>query len=245
MKSYLYIIIAAIVVFASCNKNDAAAPGSSNGTAGSLARFAMVGDYLYTVTESNIKIFDVNDEKNPIYKADQQFGTGIETIFPLGNTLFIGSENGMYIYDVTDPLLPRQESVYTHILSCDPVVANDKFAYVTLNTGATRCFRGLNQLEIIDISNKTAPRLLQTLPMVQPKGMALSGNNLFVCDDKVKWFDATNSPTLTPKGIINVKAHDAIAIGNILMLVGENGLQQYDFSGAEAKFLSQINIGKL
>ena len=248
MKKLIFITFLLGIVFTSCSKNDAGSPSSNvgssaSGTAGSMARFAIVGENLYTVTSTNVKIFDIKNASNPIYKVDQPFGVGIETIFPLGNTLFLGSERGMYIYDITNPLSPKLESVYTHVLSCDPVVANEKFAYLTLSTGATRCSRGLNQLEVIDITNKKQPKILKIFPMTRPLGLALNGNNLFVCDDKVKWFDATNSPNLVPKGIINVRANDVIALNNILMLITDNDLVQYDYSGTEPKFLSRIQVG--
>lgn len=245
MKSYLYLII--IVLFCSCAKSESSPNSASNpsttGTAGSLARFAIVGENLYIVTPTNFKIFDIKKDSDPIYIADTFFARDIETIFPLGNTLFLGSQSGMHIYDITNPTIPVKQSLYTHITSCDPVVANEKFAFVTLSTGETRCARGLNQLEIIDISNKKAPKLLEVLPMTRPKGLALNGNDLFVCDDNVKWFDVSASPKLIQKGVISIKAHDAITVGKILMLVGDNGLSQYDFSGTTPKLLSEIKIG--
>lgn len=248
MKKLLIFNIFIIYLFVSCSKENGASSdydggGNTSGVAGSLARFAIVGESLYTVTSTHVKIFDIQNAANPIFKVDQPIGFGIETIFPLGNTLFLGSEEGMYIYDISNELQPKLESIYTHVLSCDPVVANQQFAYLTLSTGESRCARGLNQLEVIDITNKKQPKVSKIYPMVRPQGLALNGNNLFVCDDKVKWFDTTNSPNLVPKGIINEKAHDAIAINNILMLIGEDGLTQYNYSGTEPVFLSKINIG--
>ncbi len=247
MKLSLYLFLLALVMLSACSKDQSSANGPSGteqGVAGSLARFALVSDYLYAVTNTNIKIFDVKQPSIPSFTADKSIGFNIETIFPLGNTLFIGSQNGMYIYDITNPANPSMQSLYSHITSCDPVVADDKFAYVTLSTDATRCNRGLNQLEVIDIGNKKAPKFLQAIQMVKPKGLALSGNDLFVCDDKVKWFDVTNSPTLVSKGTINVRTHDAIIVGKILMLVGDNGLSQYDISTNTPTLLSEIKVGK-
>ncbi|OAQ38236.1 hypothetical protein A5893_15680 [Pedobacter psychrophilus] len=244
-RNILYIIL--IFLIASCSKDagssTSSSDGFSTGTAGSLARFAIVGDNLYTVTKTDVKIFDISEASNPIYKVDKPFGFGIETIFPLGNTLFLGSETGMYIYDISNPLAPKQLSQYRHILSCDPVVANENYAYITLSSGATRCSRGLTQLEVIDIKDKKLPKVAKIYPMNNPKGLALNGNDLFVCDDNVKWFDATDNVNLIPKGIIDVKANDAIAIGKLLMLIGENGLTQYDYSGKEPVLLSSIKIG--
>ncbi len=247
MKTKYLISILSLVFLASCGKdgisNSSSSEFSSTGTAGSLARFAVVGDNLYTVTKSNVKIFDIAVAENPTYKAAQSIGFGIETIFPLGNTLFLGSETGMYIYDISNPLAPKMLSQYRHILSCDPVVANENYAYLTLSAGATRCSRGLTQLEVIDIRDKKQPKVAKIYPMKNPKGLALNRNDLFVCDDKVKWFDATDNVNLVEKGTIDVKAEDAIAIGKTLMLIGENGLSQYDYSGQQPVFLSNIKIG--
>ncbi len=250
MKNSLLFYIIFVLTLCSCTKdgsnsysNTNANSGNTTGVSGSLARFAIVGDNLYTVTSTNVKIFDIQNANDPVFKVDQPFGFGIETIFPLGNTLFLGSSQGMYIYDINNPLSPKLESVYRHILSCDPVVANQQFAYITLSSGATRCSRGLNQLEVIDISNKKQPKVSKIYQMNKPEGLALNGNDLFVCDDQVKWFDATNSPDLISKGIINIKAHDVIAINKTLMLIGEKGLSQYDYSGTNPIFLSEIKIG--
>ena len=247
MKTKFLLCALLLGFLASCSKDGSGTFSSSDmyspGKAGSLARFAIVGDNLYTVTQSNVKIFDIKTANNPTYKVDQPIGFGIETIFPLDNTLFLGSETGMYIYDISNPLTPKMISQYRHILSCDPVVANENYAYITLSAGATRCSRGLTQLEVIDISNKKQPKVAKVYPMNNPKGLTLSGTDLFVCDDKVKWFDATDNVNLVQKGVIDVKAHDAIAFGKTLMLIGEKGLSQYDYSGQNPIFLSNIQIG--
>jgi hypothetical protein len=243
MKVNNLIYLFAVLLSLSCSKsNDASLGRNGAGKAGSLARFALVGDHMYAVTLTDLKILDIVAEDNPIYKGTFYIGADIETIFPLEKTLFIGSETGMSMFDVNEPLNPKRISRYTHIRSCDPVVANDKLAFVTLSTNSTSCSRGVNQLDIVDIQDKEQPKLLRTYTMVKPLGMSLSNNDLFVCDDVVKWFDISRGSELVAKGIINERANDAIVNGNILMLVGENGLSQYDFSGPEPKLLSRIKM---
>lgn len=246
MKTKHLLSILLLAFLASCGKEGSESSFSDTnnpGMAGSLARFAIVDDNLYTVTKTEVKIFDITTASNPTYKVNQPVGFGVETIFPLGNTLFLGSEAGMYIYDITNPLAPKIISQYRHILSCDPVVANENYAYLTLSAGETRCSRGLTQLEVIDIRNKKQPQVAKVYPMTNPKGLALNGNDLFVCDDKVKWFDATDNVNLVQKGVIDIKATDAIAVGKTLMLIGEKGLSQYNYSGTEPIFLSNIKMG--
>ena len=43
----------------------------------------------------------------------------------------------MQIYDNSQPEIPLTSSSFFHATSCDPVVANDSMAYVTLRTGNT------------------------------------------------------------------------------------------------------------
>ena len=54
----------------------------------------------------------------------------LKTIFNKGNRLFLGSTNGLYIYDITIPATPRYISEFLHVTSCDPVVVDDTYAYV-------------------------------------------------------------------------------------------------------------------
>ena len=65
--------------------------------------------------------------------------------------------------------------------SCDPVIADEKYAYVTLRTGTT-CNGVNNRLEILDIANINSPSLVKTYEMTNPHGLSKDGNLLFVCD---------------------------------------------------------------
>ena len=58
----------------------------------------------------------------------------------------------MYIFNVASPENPQFVSVYSHVVSCDPVVAEGNYAYVTLRSG-TNCNRGLNVLDVVDIKD--------------------------------------------------------------------------------------------
>ncbi|MEL6926488.1 MAG: hypothetical protein AAFO94_20770 [Bacteroidota bacterium] len=69
------------------------------GTGGSLARFTIVDQLLYTVDQFNLRIFDIADCDNPSFENLVNIGWGVETIFPYEESLFIGAEHGMYIFD--------------------------------------------------------------------------------------------------------------------------------------------------
>lgn len=135
MKNYIYILLLVFgVSFMACEGESfsSADMGSSIGTTGqggSLARFAIGGDRLYTINDFSIKIFDVSGRTDMVFKKDVEVGFGIETLFPVGQNLFIGAQDGMYIYDISSPDSPQRLSYYSHIVSCDPVVVQDNLAY--------------------------------------------------------------------------------------------------------------------
>ena len=164
--------------------NDFSANGESgSGIGGSMARFTIVGDYLYTVDSWDLNTFDISDQINPEFKSKVGLGWGDETIFPYDNRLFIGAQNGMYIYDLENKVEPEWISTYEHITSCDPVVVQGDFAFVTLR-GGTECQSFNNQLDIIDISKISEPTLFKSYSMINPHGLGIDGDCLFITE----WF---------------------------------------------------------
>jgi hypothetical protein len=199
-----------------------------------------------------LKIFDIEDAANPKYYPDRNLlvGFNIETIFPMDTLLFIGSRDGMYLYDITEPRFPLFLSQVSHIRSCDPVVAQDNYAYVTLNTNVSNCGNVANNvLNIYDITIPSEPSLKKTLPMNGPTGLGVDGNKLFVCDRGLKVFnisDPLNIKQIDDLGDIdqvNIRAaYDVIPMNGLLILVAKEGLFQFDYTGERLKFVSKIEI---
>lgn len=222
-------------------------PGSGSGVGGSLARFTVSGDHLYLLDGADLQTVNVNQEQNPVVKNRNYLAWDIETIFPYKDNLFVGSSSGMYIIDISSPETPEKISTYEHVRSCDPVVVDDDYAYVTLRSGTT-CQGFTNRLEIIDIKNLHAPELLKTYPMSNPHGLGIDGKTLFICDgnDGLKAYDATDIHTIDQNQLAHYKdinALDVIPFNNTLMMIGEDGIFQYDYSNPqEIKFLSKIRV---
>jgi hypothetical protein len=244
MKTLKTIILLAIIAIAgSCSKNrssaDAAQGSGTTGIGGSMARFTIVNDHLFTVSDTRLSVFDIIDAGNPVLKSKKDIGLGVETIFPFGDNIFIGTQTGMKILDVNQPTDPVLLSSFQHIRSCDPVVANEKYAYVTLRTD-NMCTRGLSELQIIDVADLLNPKLVKTYPMTKPQGLALEGNNLFICDNVLKWYDVSNPQEIISKGTFITNATDLIIHNNILMVIGTGGLSQYSYDTGAIKLLSRI-----
>ena len=242
MKKALFFAVLVIISYTSCSKNDSGAQpgdGSIVGISGSLARFAVTPTHLYTISETDLTTYDISDEHNPVYQKKSNLGFNIETIFPKDNALFIGTQTGMQIFDISNTDSPKQLSTFSHARSCDPVTANDDFAFITLRTN-TICTRGVNELEIADIRDLSKPQLVKSYPMTEPYGLAVDGNNLFVCDGGIKHFDISDIQNIVLKEKIVIEATDVIVHNGILMVIGRDGLYQYDYSKGNLEFLSKI-----
>ncbi|PLX02733.1 MAG: hypothetical protein C0594_11580, partial [Marinilabiliales bacterium] len=131
--------------------------GSSTGIAGSMSRFIISKEHLYTVEESTMHVFDLANPNNPaegttIDITNLDWNSIVETIFPYNDYIFVGTQSGMLVYDISIPGTPVFTSEFSHITSCDPVVVENDTAYVTLR-GGSACGSFNNQLDVIDVSN--------------------------------------------------------------------------------------------
>ncbi|MCM5662671.1 LVIVD repeat-containing protein [Galbibacter mesophilus] len=214
------------------------------GEGGSLARFKIVDDYLYAVDFNNINIFDISNIQSPVAKDPVNAGFGIETIFNRGSHLFLGSTNGMYIFDISVPKTPNFISEFSHATACDPVVVDGDYAYVTLR-GGNFCGAIESTLRVIDISDVNNPIQKSSYTLEEPYGLGVRGNNLFVCDGKagLKVFDKTGAPFVEFVENHEVeKAYDVIPLANSLIMIGEGKLYQYNYEEGKLNLISEFQL---
>ena len=215
---------------------------SDAGKGGSLARFAILNQALYTVDEQSLRYFDLQNPAAPVAGARLPLGFGVETIFPQDHYLFLGTQFGMYIVDVATPGTLKQVSFYQHVVSCDPVVVDGRYAYVTLRTGQA-CSRGnANVLEVIDLFDLTHPQFARSYSMSGPQGLGAENNRLYVCDDGLKVFDTSQTPALKQVQQVSASVTDVIPNGNYLLATGPGGLYQYRTSGNSLEQVSLLPI---
>ena len=227
--------------------------GSNNastnvGLAGSLARFAIKNNNLYAINNGSLQTIHIGNPSSLVVGSSLQVGWNIETLFPYQNNLFIGSQSGVFIYNVSGNE-PVYVSQLAHATSCDPVVVNGNYAYVTLRDGNT-CNGFNNQLDLINISNIANPFLEYTYPMTHPIGLGIDGETLFLCDDQagLKIFDVTDKSAINSNMIINysnVKATDVIPYNGVLIMLADNGIFQYSYENLnDIKLISSIFEGQ-
>jgi hypothetical protein len=228
--------------------NSVAQPGksSSTGMGGSMARITLIKDHLYTVSTSELYNYNISDPGDPKFVNKTVIGNQwVETIYPFRNKLFIGTSLGMFIYDVSNAGIPVKQGQFAHVRSCDPVIADDTKAWVTLRTGTT-CGGNVNQLEVVDIKDLANPFLIQSYGMTNPYGLGKEGNVLFICDGKdgVKVYDASDANDLKLlKKIDGMESYDVIAFNNRALVVAKDGLYQFDYSNiSNIRLLSKIGL---
>lgn len=242
MKKFFYCLVLSLFVISCDNNSDSnsLAETTKDGIGGSLATFSLVGNYLYTVDTEFLNVFSLNDPSKPVQVNTLHVGFQIETLFSNGDYLYIGSEFGIYIYGITNPEQPNYISEAQHFRSCDPVIANDNYAFVTLFS-ENRCGTGLNELQVYDITNISDPVLINTRNLVHPKGIGLYGDYLFVCDDVIKIFDVSNPTQITLANSIDRAAFDVIIYQDKLHAIGENGLYQYSLNPTDIQQITSLS----
>ena len=223
------------------------------GISGSMARFTIVNNYLYTVGRASLSSFNITDAANPVYENVINPGWNIETIYPLKDKLFIGSQTGMFIYSITNPSAPSFLSNFSHACFDDPVIANDQYAFVTLRaaTGISECWGAApqrNEMDIVDISNILQPSLIKVYDMEEPKGLSLDGDHLFLCDGKggLKVYDVSDVMHIRLIEVFsNINPFDVIAYNGVAIVVAEEGISQYDYTDiSNIKKISTITVNK-
>ncbi len=221
---------------------------SGSGTGGSTARMAVVGNYIYAVDNSRLLAISLTNPANPNKGVanDIGFRSVIETIFPMGDYLFIGTTTGMEIFNYKlNPEKPVHEGSASHVRSCDPVVVQNDIAYVTTH-GGTNCGGNANVLVLYDVKNVKAPRQIVQYDMTFPLGLGIDGNLLFVCEGRhgLKVYDSSDPLAITKNlltELSNIAPKDVIPLDGILLVTAEDGVYQYDYSNPkELKLLSKL-----
>jgi hypothetical protein len=241
MRTTLLVIIGLVAFLQfSCEDGGDGEGSALTGKAGSLARFAITDTHLYAVDDEQLNVYQILADGSLGKINSSYIGEGVETIFARGNELFIGTNSAMIIYDISNPSAPGMISAHNHFFACDPVVVRDTIAYVTIRSNNCRN-ASINRLDIINIKNLTNPITVSTYNLDSPYGLGVDDNLLFVCegDYGMKVLDVSNPRNATLiKHYSDVHAYDVIPNDAILILTGDDGVMQYDYS-------DQSNITKL
>lgn len=237
---YFYITVLLITFFISCEKQADSSNPPPTGQGGSTARMTIAADNLYLVSNSELYTYDISEPETMVLLNKIMLSNpDVETIFPFRDKLFIGSQTGMFVFDISNPKKPSLLGTAMHFRSCDPVVANNDYAFVTLRSNNRGCGGTLNQLNIYDIqgNNIMTPKLLSEMNMPEPHGLGLKENALYVCMGTagMNVLDVTDKKNpksvkrMTTQGLAS-EFIDVIPYNDILITYVKGGIILYDIS---------------
>lgn len=232
---------------ADASATNGAQQGTGAGIGGSMARFGLMGDHLLAVDNSTYYNFDLSGTSGPTLQTKSGISWGIETMFLSGNTMFLGTRNGMVVYNVEDVTKPVYVSQFWHATGCDPVVVQNNRAYVTIR-GGNPCGSNINRLDVLNIANLKSPVLMRSYNMTGPYGLGIDDDILFVCDGTagLKVYNASD-PYLIEENLIatfkDINAYDVIPLGSSLLMIGKDGFYQYSYTNLnDIKEISSIKV---
>jgi hypothetical protein len=255
-KNILYLFSLAMLTAMSCGV-DSVADTTSSTLSGSYAGMLTIGDNLYMISFDELNIMDVSDPASPVLKQTLKVSDNIESLFYNGDHLFVGSMEGMYIYSLQADGMLQFESLtqyveFEDVLPCDPIVANDTLSFSTLSTsgivdeGGCARWVQINELRVYDIQDVSNPVLLSTIEMLEPKGLGLDGQYLFVCEksDGIRVFDISDPSNLELiHSFPGFSAIDLIPAYGTLLVVGKDSLHQFDYTPIDSMYkLSTFEI---
>lgn len=211
------------------------------GIGGSTATFTISGDYLYTITSDYLKIVNVSDADHPVEVYNQLTFSGLETIFSLGEYLFLGSETAVYIFNISDPEKPAYTALYQHSTGCDPVIANDEYAYITIRNGQTCSGSSLDQLLVLDISDLHNIVATEVIELTNPYGLTFYQGALYVGegDSGTRRFDLSDpAHPVMDTLYAAIPANDLIGLSQQMIITSSLGVSQYILKNDSLQLLS-------
>lgn len=245
MRHILFLLALSFIAF-SCTEVVEYDTTEDSAISGKYNTLKVIGDFIYAVTDSELVTIDNSNVEKP-KEIDRQLLEGkAENLYAAENVLFIGTETDMFIFSIASNGIPFLESETAHIQwgqesnigVCDPVVAHNDIAYVTLsslqpdNSDPCGGWISVNELRVYDVENLQAPELLETRALSAPQGLAADGDLLFVTNlnSDTNVFEIDHEGGLQLINTIEGGAHNVYASDGKVMIINSKEIKQYDYS---------------
>lgn len=260
MKNLFVVAIFALLFGASCDSNSSVFGTSDEGAiSGKYRTILVVDNFMYAVNDSELITFDITDNENPAELDKKDVGVDIENIYHSEGNLFIGSKSHLHIYAIASNGVPTKKSDTEYVqfnnddvTPCDPVVASQDMAYVTLSStwwnDEDPCGSAIdiNELRVYDVSNLENPLLVETTEMNSPKGLSIDGDYLFVSngDQGFTVYEVDHKGNTTRiNQELGFTSYDLIAKDGKLLVVSTEEIRQYDYTDInDIKLYSTVSL---
>lgn len=247
MKNVFFFLL--LLIFVSCANDDSGSSfelgdGSGLSQSGSFSSYTIVDDFLYIIKNNTLITMSISTPENPIIEQSDPISAEAETLFKYENYLLIGTQTGVIIYDISLRSNPMYVSNYTHQTGCDPVIAKNGIAYITVRNGfGCNVQFESNRLIVVDISDVAVPIELEQIEMKNPRGLTIIEDKLLVGEGEfgLVQFDISD-PTLPmlEKRYLDLNVNDMITLDSIVLMVNKLEIMQYHLKADSLVFVSRL-----
>jgi hypothetical protein len=245
MTNKIYLLAFALLMLLSCGK-ESLDVSTEPGQSGSITRFVVHNQYMYSLNTNEVKTFDLQNPDKPQLVHTLPTDYGLETIIIYDNTIYLGSKTALYILSIDNPAAPTILSKSDRFLfgavfnGCDPVVVKDQYAYSTIKVVENICGNVATQsaLIVFDVSNKAAPEQKGLYPMSLPNGLGFFEQYLLVCDEGsdlvfIYYISDPHNLILTDYSFAVIDPVDLIVRGQQVIVSTKTDFRFYDISNLE------------
>jgi hypothetical protein len=150
---------------------------SVEGGSAAPQRLELEGHHLYFYDrDSYAGVIDVSDPRRPVLLPGRMYHDSSSEAFALADGhVYIAYDNGVVIFDVSDPAAPRQVAFLPTASVITDIVVIGSRAYVSRGDDGTV----EDPLDIVDVSDPSAPRVVRTLAGMAAYRSVVSGNRLY------------------------------------------------------------------
>lgn len=247
-NKYCYILLS-VLTFFGCGKKIGLNTEGDPASAGFRSRMTYDGTNLYTVNGEDLKIFNLDDARNPVLDNQVRMNAYVQSIYSARGLVAVGIPQGFNLFTTinSEPLQPLfnigGDGAMSIAIDTPFVYAgqgkNDVFA---TNTGFPA-----NGLYLFNTSRHLG--LLYSIRLNEVTGLAVKDSLLFVCDGHLSVYVRRDDPSdpsasrLVLKKNYSIAADNAtITVDNRLILTSASGISQCSYAEDKVEVISTIPV---
>lgn len=206
--------------------------------------FSIYNDLLYTVVKDTMRIFNLYTNENKLESKPINtiaIGWNAKAIFNYNMYLYANTPSGLIRYSLENPIYPQYIDRISDISGNYDLIIEDNFIFASIRKNQVEVTdSNSGKLVIMDLHNPKSP--LATYQMKNPRGITLTKQYLFICDNGLKIYDRENLANIRLLATYNdINGYHIFMYAKYLMVITTDGLYQYDYSNIQdLKLVSKL-----
>lgn len=212
----------------------------SSGLARVQSKFSISDNYLYFIKDEILQIRTFSSGGVPQANAQMDEFGQIQSVLAYDNYLVLSGDRGLFVLDNRVRSAPRLIENFRSYTTCSPTFFMGNFGYIGVRTGACGRYTSNRGIFVHNFS-EPEPVLWQILAADNPYDIEIVGQQVLIADG-ANGILIHRTESSTAEGVImqadqfieqDAFQLTAIPGSSIVVVVGESGIHQYDFSQPE------------